>query len=78
MELMETIARKRGGIRSGGRVNLHKASEILLNELRDGTLGRLTLETPEMVDKEQIILAADKAAKQAAKDARKKSFRESR
>lgn len=70
-ELMEAIGRKRGCLGSGGRINLHKVSEIILNELRDGTLGRLTLETPEMVEKEQIALAAEKEAKKAAKEARK-------
>lgn len=73
LELMETIGKKRGCLRPGGRVNLHKASEILLNELRDGTLGRLTLETPEEVAEEQAILAEEKAAKKAAREARKKN-----
>jgi len=70
-ELMEIIGRKRGCLRPGGKINLHKVSEIILNELRDGTLGRLTLETPEMVEKEQVILAKEKEAKKAAKEARK-------
>lgn len=70
-ELMEIIGRKRGCLRPGGKINLHKVSEIILNELRDGTLGRLTMETPEMVEKEQIILAKEKEAKKAAKEARK-------
>jgi len=70
-ELMEIIGRKRGCLRPGGKINLHKVSEIILNELRDGTLGRLTLETPEVVEKEQIILEKEKEAKKAAKEARK-------
>ena len=78
LELMEAIGRKRGYLRTGGVANLHKVSEILLNELRSGKLGRLTLESPEVVEKEQIILAADRAAKQAAKDERKKSWKNSR
>ncbi len=40
------IARKRGAIQSGGRVNLQKAAEILMGEFRTGGLGRITLETP--------------------------------
>ena len=39
IELMEEIGRKRGALRAGGRVDLHKCSEILLHELRSGTLG---------------------------------------
>ncbi len=78
VELMEAIGRKRGCLRPGGVANLHKVSEILLNELRSGKLGRLTLESPEVVEKEQIILAADRAAKKAAKDARKNNWKKSR
>ena len=40
------IARKRGAIQSGGRVNLQKAAEILIGEFRTGGLGLVTLETP--------------------------------
>jgi len=78
IDLMEAIGRKRGCLRAGGVANLHKVSEILLNELRSGKLGRLTLESPEIVEKEQIILAADRAAKKAAKDARKNNWKKSR
>jgi ribosome biogenesis GTPase A len=45
-ERLAEIARKRGAIQSGGRVNLQKAAEILIGELRTGGLGRVTLETP--------------------------------
>jgi len=78
LELMEAIGRKRGYLRTGGVANLHKVSEILLNELRSGKLGRLTLESPEVVEKEQVILAADRAAKKAAKDERKNNWKKSR
>lgn len=44
--VMEAIGRKRGCIVSGGRVDLEKASGILLRELRAGKLGRYTLEAP--------------------------------
>jgi ribosome biogenesis GTPase A len=46
-ELLVEIARKRGAVMSGGRVNLQKAAEIVLNDFRSTTLGRITLETPE-------------------------------
>ena len=45
-ERLIEIARKRGAIQSGGRVNLQKAAEILIGEFRTGGLGRITLETP--------------------------------
>jgi ribosome biogenesis GTPase A len=44
--LLSEIGRRRGGLRSGGIVDLHKASEILVREFRHGTLGRISLETP--------------------------------
>ncbi|MDN6179823.1 MAG: ribosome biogenesis GTPase YlqF [Halomonas subglaciescola] len=44
--ILTEIARKRGGLRAGGGVDLHRGAEVLLHELRDGKLGRLTLETP--------------------------------
>ena len=45
-ERLTEIARKRGAIQSGGRVNLQKAAEILIGEFRSAGLGRITLETP--------------------------------
>lgn len=45
-ELLESIGRKRGALLAGGRINTQKASEIVLQDFRSGTLGRLTLETP--------------------------------
>lgn len=56
LELIETIGRKRGCLRGGGRIDLNKASKILLTELRAGKLGRITLEAPGMIDKELIAL----------------------
>jgi ribosome biogenesis GTPase A len=34
---------------SGGRVDLEKASGVLLRDLRTGKLGRITLEEPDEV-----------------------------
>ena len=45
--LLAEIGRKRGGLMSGGKVNLQKAGEIAINDLRSGAWGRITLETPE-------------------------------
>ncbi|VUG03978.1 Ribosome biogenesis GTPase A [Paenibacillus polymyxa] len=46
VNVMEAIGRKRGCIVSGGRVDLEKASKIILRELRAGKLGRFSLEAP--------------------------------
>ncbi|MCE8001356.1 ribosome biogenesis GTPase YlqF [Billgrantia ethanolica] len=44
--ILAEIASRRGGLRPGGEIDLHRGAEVLLHELRDGKLGRLTLETP--------------------------------
>ena len=44
--LLSEIARKRGGLRAGGVIDFHRASEVLLHDLRGAHLGRLSLETP--------------------------------
>jgi len=47
VELLEAIGKRRGAIVSGGRVDLKKASDAFLHDLRTGKLGRITLEMPE-------------------------------
>ena len=44
--LLEMIGARRGCLRKGG-VDFNKAGEIVLNDLRSGKLGALTLESPE-------------------------------
>ena len=45
-ELLETAARKRGFLISGGEVNTERMAHVLLDEFREGKLGRMTLERP--------------------------------
>ncbi|WP_421191351.1 ribosome biogenesis GTPase YlqF [Aeromonas enteropelogenes] len=66
IELLDLIARQRGFMRKGGLADLHKASEILVNEFRSCTLGPISLETPEMVSRE--IMEAEAEAEQKAKE----------
>ena len=76
IEVMEAIARKRGCIVSGGRVDLEKVSRLLINELRSGDLGGLCLETPEGLAEEvrqaEIMEAEKQALKQQRAAARRK------
>jgi ribosome biogenesis GTPase A len=58
-------------MRSGGHVDFHKASSILINEIRDKTLGAITFETPEMVEREIIHFDELDAKKVAAREAKK-------
>jgi ribosome biogenesis GTPase A len=45
--LIEAIAKRRGFRLKGGDYDLEKAALTLLQDYRDGTLGRISLETPE-------------------------------
>jgi ribosome biogenesis GTPase A len=72
IELLDAIAKKRGCIVSGGRVDYEKVSRVLVSELRSGDLGRICMETPEMLDRELVeleVILAEKAAIKAAKKA---------
>ena len=74
LEFLEAIGKKRGCLRSGGNIDLDKAARILLMELRDGTLGRITLESPEVMQAELIeleIIREKKAEKKRRRRQRK-------
>lgn len=45
-ELMKLIAKKRGAIISGGRIDDEKISRIILEEFRSGKIGKISLEQP--------------------------------
>ncbi len=46
-KVVEAIGRRRGCLIKGGDVDIHRAAELLLRELRSGNLGRISLERPE-------------------------------
>ena len=46
-ELLELTGKKRGMLISGGEVDTERMSRVLLEEYRNGKLGRFTLEAPE-------------------------------
>ncbi|BBL59430.1 ribosome biogenesis GTPase YlqF [Methylomonas koyamae] len=69
--LLEVIGAKRGCLRAGGIVELDKAAKLLLTELRAGTIGRITLETPDMIAAEMAELAEIRAEKTAEREARR-------
>ncbi|WP_299789204.1 ribosome biogenesis GTPase YlqF [uncultured Shewanella sp.] len=73
IELLEAIGRKRGALRPGGRIDLHKVSELVLHEFRSGKIGQLTLETPEMADIEKAEVAKLLAEKEAEKKAKQEA-----
>jgi len=45
--LVDHIGRRRGCLIAGGQVDLQRASELLLRELRAGLIGRVSMESPE-------------------------------
>ena len=72
-ELLEAIARKRGAVMSGGRVNLQKGAELVLTDLRSAVLGRVTLETRDEFEGWRAageVKEAERAAKKAARKGR--------
>ena len=74
-QLVEAIGRKRGCLGRSGVVDLDRTCKILVTELRQGTLGRLTLETPSMMEIEKIDTARqilEKEEKKKIKDAKRK------
>lgn len=75
-QLLIEIGKRRGCVTKGGGVDWHKVSTILITELRDGKLGALTLETPEMVVQEVARAEAEEAEKarlKAIHDAERKA-----
>ncbi len=67
--VLEAIALRRAAFAGKGRPDLHKAAEILIHEFRAGTLGRLTLETPEEFAAWEAQAQLRDAERQARKDA---------
>ncbi len=77
-ELLTLIARKRGAVMSGGRVNLQKASELVMTDFRGAILGRITLETPsefEAWSAAAEVQEAARAARKAERESRRKGGR---
>jgi len=77
-ELLELIGKKRGCLSGGGHIDFDKTGKLFIGEIRSGALGRITLETPEMMEKELAELAIIREEKAAKKAARKVRFKKSR
>ena len=73
--LLTEIGRKRGAVMSGGRIDVQKAAEIVLNDFRSGAIGRITLETPETFTTWLAEAKAAEAERQRQKLAMKKAGR---
>ena len=75
VELIEAIGKKRGCLRAGGRIDFNKASKILLSELRAGKIGRISLETPLIIEQELIVLEKKRQDEKDNPSKRKKKKR---
>lgn len=47
-ELLNLIGKKRGCILSGGVIDRQKASELIIQDFREGRIGQISLETPTL------------------------------
>ena len=72
LALLDAIGAKRGCMAKGGVVDVTKAGAILINELREGLFGPITLETPEMVTAEVTNAKLEEARKAKEKAERDK------
>jgi len=52
LDLLAEIGKKRGCLRKGGIVDMHKAAEIVCKEIKAGDLGRISLDWPEDYENE--------------------------
>ena len=55
-DCLTEIGAKRGAKQAGGRINQHKAAEILIHDLRNRIFGPITLETPTMIENELSLI----------------------
>ena len=77
-KLLELIARKRGAVMTGGRVNMQKAAELVITDYRTHALGRITLETPEEFTRWAEAAAIADAERLAKKEALAKAKKKKR
>ncbi len=71
VEVLEIIGKSRGCLGGGGLVDFDRAARLVLTEFRAGTIGGITLETPEMQTKELEEVEVQRA-KKAEKEERKR------
>jgi len=50
VDLLEAVGRRRGALRAGGHVDLNRAADLFLRELRGGKMGAVSYERPPESD----------------------------
>ncbi|MBV1908912.1 MAG: ribosome biogenesis GTPase YlqF [Kangiellaceae bacterium] len=78
IDLLESIGRRRGCLQAGGRIDFDRVSKIFINEFRNLSMGNISLESPDMISQE-LVIVEEVLAQKAEKDAgRKKKKRKRR
>jgi len=80
-ELLTRIGQRRGAVRSGARVDLVKAAEIVLQDFRSAVMGRITLETPDQFQAwllQAQVIEAERQEKKAARTGKGKTSKGSK
>ena len=75
--LLESMGRRRGCLQSGGRIDLDRICKVFIHEFRSFTLGNISLETPEMV-KEELVIVEEQIRLKEEKNLLRKSKRKKR
>ncbi len=75
LQILDAIGLFRGSLKSKGLVDYDKAGKIVLTDLRNGALGKISLETQQMMANELIEVEHARAAKLAKQEARKNRFK---
>ena len=74
-DYLTLLAKQRGCVTSGGRVDFDRVSKVLLQEIRSGKFGGLTFETPAMAKREEQQVLRVREQKAAKEKARKERFK---
>ena len=75
-EILTAAGWRRGCLMAGGKVDLDRAAKMVIADIRDGRLGRITWETPAMVEAERIEVERarpEKARNKAGGEARRRA-----
>ena len=70
-ELIDAIGAKRGCLNKRGIVDIDRACRIFIQDFRSGLLGPITLETPDMMERERVEVSVAQAEKATKKQAHK-------
>ena len=71
IEFLDDLGKRRGCLGRAGVIDYDRVSRIVVNELRQGKIGQITLETPAEIEREVAELVVHLSKKDEAKKAKK-------